>query len=96
MDREEARSFAKQSLVEHRTGGSSPIMRTSILCNKVQPSCEDESSSTFRTIEGQCNNLDQPFLGAFGSEFSREIDVGPYNPRIDIAIVDKGKKTLST
>ena len=68
-------------------------MRTSDLCNEVAPGCD--TSSKFRTITGQCNNLEKAFLGAFGSKFSREIEVGPHNARTDITIVDKSKASIS-
>ena len=61
----------------------------SVLCNEVETGCD--STVQFRSITGDCNHLDQAFLGAFGSIFSREIEVGPYNPRTDITIIDKGK-----
>ena len=68
----------------------------SILCNEVETGCD--STVQFRSITGDCNHLDQAFLGAFGSIFSREIQVGPYNPRTDITIVDsvdRGKTFVS-
>ena len=58
----------------------------SILCNEVETDCD--STIQFRSITGDCNHPEQAFLGAFGSIFSREIQVGPYNPRTDITIVD--------
>ena len=76
-----------------QTLGSSPINRMSILCNEVETGCD--STVQFRSITGDCNHLDQAFLGAFGSIFSREIEVGPYNPRTDITIIDKGKLFVS-
>ena len=63
------------------------------LCNEIEPGCN--STIQFRSITGECNNPEQAFLGAFGSRFSREIQVGPYNPRTDITIVDKGKTFVS-
>ena len=58
----------------------------SVLCNEVETDCD--STVQFRSITGDCNHLDQAFLGGFGSIFPREIEVGPYNPRTDITIVD--------
>ena len=68
----------------------------SILCNEVETGCD--STLKFRSISGDCNHPDQAFLGSFGSMFSREIQVGPYNPRTDITIVDsvdRGKTFVS-
>ena len=58
------------------------------LCNnKKEIKCDH--SSRFRTIEGSCNNLDNPYWGAFGVPFVREIEVDPYDPKTDITIMDK-------
>ena len=84
-----ARAFAKRALVEFRNSGPKPVTRTSELCNH-EPAVTCESSSKFRTIEGDCNNLDSPFMGAFAAKFIREIEVDPYEPKTDITISDAG------
>ena len=41
---------------------------------------------TFRTITGQCNNLEEPYWGAMSTAFLREIEVGEYNPKTEFIV----------
>ena len=78
LDDATARNFAKRALNEFRSIGSEAVTRTSVLCNN-DTTVNCDSTSKFRTIEGTCNNLDKPFLGAFHAQFIREIAVEPYD-----------------
>ena len=49
-----------------------------------------DASSKFRTINGNCNNLEQPNWGESGQPFPREIAIGKYNPKLDITITCPG------
>ena len=40
----------------------------------------------FRTVEGECNNLDKPSIGAFETKFIREVEVGVKDAKKDINI----------
>ena len=92
LDDATARTFAKRALYEFRSSGSEAVTRTSVLCNdETEVNCD--SISKFRTIEGTCNNLDKPFLGAFDSKFIREVEVDPYDA-LSIIISDPDIATL--
>ena len=88
LEENEARTFAKKALVEFHNEGSKSISFASNLCNNKK-GIKCDPSSRFRTIEGNCNNLDNPYWGAFGVPFLREIEVDPYDPNTEITIMDK-------
>ena len=92
LDDATARTFAKKALYEFRSSGSEAVTRTSVLCND-ETAVNCDSISKFRTIEGICNNLDKPFLGAFDSKFIREVEVEPYDA-LSIIISDPDIGTL--
>ena len=84
MEKDEALTLAKKALVENRYDGINQVFD---ICNRPAQNCS--SSSKFRTITGTCNNLSQPYWGAANTPFTREIEVGVYYPKTDIAISDK-------
>ena len=84
MEKDEALTLAKKALVENRHDGINQVLD---ICNRPAQNCN--SSSKFRTITGTCNNLNHPYWGAANTVFTREIEVGVYNPKTDIAIYDK-------
>ena len=90
LDDATARSFAKQALSKYRSSGSKAIERTSEYCTTDLPAITCDSSSKYRTIEGLCNNLNSPYLGAFDAAFIREREVDPYFAK-DITISDPSK-----
>ena len=93
LDDPTARSFAKRALYEFRSSGSKAVTRTSELCNN-EPAVNCDSSSRFRTIEGICNNLESPYLGAFDNKFIRVIEVEPYDAKNNITISDPDLGTI--
>ena len=84
IQKDEALTLAKKALVENRYDGINQVLD---ICNRPAQNCS--SSSKFRTITGTCNNLNQPYWGAANTPFTREIEVGVYYPKTDIAISDK-------
>ena len=90
LDDETARNFAKQALSEFRSSGSKAITRTSPYCTE-EPAVDCDGSSEFRTIEGICNNLKNPYRGAFDAQFIREVEVEPYDAKA-ITISDPASK----
>ena len=95
LDDETARTLAKQALSEFRSSGSKAITRTSPYCTE-EPAVDCSSvSSEFRTIEGICNNLKNPYRGAFDAQFIREVEVEPYDAKT-ITISDPASKYLIT
>jgi len=84
----QARALAKQALVENRSFGSEEVTMMNKMCNGIEPVCENIKDKRFRTITGQCNNLNVPYWGSFEHPFQREIGVGFYNPLTDIELVD--------
>ena len=52
----------------------------------VQLTCD--SSNNFRNIDGTCNNVKYPYLGAMSTPFTREIQVDEYNPKNDLTVYD--------
>ena len=73
MKQEDAKTHARQALVKNDrsdpANDSNDIGAS--LCDGHQPSCD--SSSTFRTITGECNNLDNPSWGETNTPLLREI-----------------------
>ena len=90
MEDEQARVLAKQALVEFRSDGDFPVIHASKYCNGHNPDPCD-SNSRFRTIEGVCNNIDKPTLGAFDTKFIREVEGGSKDVKNDITIFDPKK-----
>ena len=97
IEQDQARTIAKQALVENRKmkgkhsaggqgGKTKPVTLTDDSCVGLDPICDD--STKFRTITGNCNNLNNPYWGAMSTPFSREIAVEEYNPKTDITILD--------
>ena len=97
IEQDQARTIAKQALVEnrkmkgnHNAGGqggkTKPVTLTDDSCVGLDPICD--GSTKFRTINGNCNNLKNPYWGAMSTPFSREIAVEEYNPKTDITISD--------
>ena len=84
IQKDEDLTLAKKALVENRYDG---INQVHDICNRPAQNCN--SSSKFRTITGTCNNLNHPYWGAANTPFTREIEVGVYYPKTDIAISDK-------
>ena len=84
MEKDEALTLAKKALVENRYDGINQVLD---ICNRPAQNCN--SSSKFRTITGTCNNLNHPYWGAANTVFTREIELGAYNRKTDIAIHDK-------
>ena len=85
MERQSARTLAKQALVENRVGPGI-VSITNDLCTGVEPTCD--SSSKFRTITGVCNNLNYRYWGAMSTPFPREMEIGKYNPKMDFNVTD--------
>merc|ERR1711962_1088968 len=77
MEHEDAKTQARQALIEK--DGSYDNRIGNPLCDaaKAIPSCD--SSSAFRTINGKCNNLHNPVWGEVNTPFLREILVGDYD-----------------
>ena len=100
IEQDQARTIAKRALVENRKkkgkkvekspggqgGKTRPVTLTDDACEGLDPICD--SSMKFRTINGNCNNLKNPYWGAMSTPFSREIAVEEYNPKTDITISD--------
>ena len=98
LDSEEARLLAKRAVSEnhvasrkrghHSPGGQDgltpPVTIINDLCEGVELSCD--SSTQFRTISGECNNLNEHYWGAMSTPFLREIEVVEYNPKVDLTI----------
>lgn len=89
---DEAKSLAKKSIAENRRfvsaggqkGKTKQVQLIDDQCLGIIPNCDIRTP--FRTINGQCNNLGQPFLGAMSTPFLRFIDVDEYNPKLDFDI----------
>merc|ERR1711962_926033 len=77
MEHEDAKTQARQALIEK--DGSYDNRIGNPLCDaaKAIPSCD--TSSAFRTINGKCNNLHNPVWGEVNTPFIREILVGNYD-----------------
>merc|ERR1712223_517791 len=77
MKEADARALAKQALVENRNLGTDlrpdTIKTMSDMCSNIEPVC---NNGPFRSITGQCNNLEVPYWGSFEAPFYREIGVG--------------------
>ena len=94
MEDEPARVLAKQALSDFRSSGSKAIMRTSNECcgKEHTETCDSNNIGPFRTIEGECNNIDKPLLGAFETNFIREVKlVGSNDAKKDITTFDPKK-----
>ena len=89
IEKDKALTLAKQALVENRYDGINQVFD---ICNRPTQNCN--GTSKFRTITGTCNNLNEPYWGAANTPFTREIKVGIYNPKTDIAISDKNNPLL--
>ena len=97
---EDAKKLSKQALIENRQrnnngkgqssaggqggGKTKPITILEDACEGIDPGCDGEVA--FRTITGQCNNLEDPYWGAMSTAFLREIEVGEYNPKTEFIV----------
>ena len=74
----------------HNDNNSKPITLTDDACLGVEFECD--TYSKFRTIDGKCNNLENPYWGAMSTAFLREIDVDEYDPLSQSVFLDEGEK----
>ena len=101
MAHDESSKLAKRALVENRqnkkvkgAGGQSgktrPVTVIEDACEGIDPECDKETP--FRTITGQCNNLDDDrhYWGAMSIPFLRLIEVDEYNPKVAFNITGAG------
>ena len=63
---------------------SKPVTILEDACEGVDPGCDAEIA--FRTITGQCNNLDEPYWGPMSTAFLRDIEIGEYNPKTEFIV----------
>merc|ERR1712223_2133780 len=96
---EHASNLAREAVRQGRKGGrpaghndknSKPITLTDDACVGVEVECD--SNSKFRTIDGKCNNLKNPYWGAMSTAFLREIEVDEYDPLTLSVFLDEGEK----
>ena len=104
MDKDEALTVAKKAISENRkkhhhhggaggqSGHTKPITIADDACEGVNPTCD--GSSTYRTIDGTCNNIQRPYWGAMSTPFAREIAVDEYNPKTDTTFFDDDGVTV--
>ena len=74
----------------HNDKNSKPITITDDACVGVEVECDKYSK--FRTIDGKCNNLENPYWGAMSTAFLREIEVDEYDPLTLSVFLDEGEK----
>ncbi|TRY74903.1 hypothetical protein TCAL_04779 [Tigriopus californicus] len=48
-----------------------PIALVDDICNGVNPNCSSHANSPYRTLDGTCNNLNNPYWGAISSAMRR-------------------------
>ena len=75
----------------HNENNSKPITLTDDACVGADVECD--INSKFRTIDGKCNNLKNPYWGAMSTAFLREIDVDEYDPLTLSVFLDEGEKS---
>ena len=101
LENEEATAYARQAV---RTGilaepigyGShvSPIEIVDDACKEVTVDCD--ANDKFRSFDGRCNNLNNPYWGARSIALPREINVGEYNPKANPVFLDSTEKSAGT
>ena len=75
----------------HNENNSKPITLTDDACVGADVECDIDSK--FRTIDGKCNNLKNPYWGAMSTAFLRENDVDEYDPLTLSVFLDEGEKS---
>ena len=89
MEDGQARVLAKQALFQFRSAAFETTEDAFCKCNPdyCKYICQHTPSVLqFRTVEGDCNNLDNANLGAFETKFIREVEVGDKDAKEDIKI----------
>ena len=102
FSKDDASNLAKEAIRtstdRKRKGGSAggqggltpPITIVDDACLEVQMNCDE--TYKYRSIDGTCNNLKNPYYGAMSTAFAREIAVDEYDPLATSTFLDEGEK----
>ena len=102
FSKDDASNLAKEAIRtstdRKRKGGSAggqggltpPITIVDDACLEIEMNCDE--TYKYRSIDGTCNNLKNPYYGTMSTAFAREIAVDEYDPLATSTFLDEGEK----